>query len=102
MRSPLRKIREWNERRWLTSGVKAWERRRAKGVWRFILLYGLLWGAWMFVIMSLWEYFCLGRFGIKLRSEVIFPVYLVGGWFVGFVKCIFTEDKYQKTIKGKS
>ena len=44
----------WNK--WLYGDVKKWERLRAKGPWRFILIRGALgWGISMASFWSLWE-----------------------------------------------
>jgi hypothetical protein len=100
MRNPFRKIQERDERRWLTRGVKAWERRRAKGARRFVSLYGFLWCAVMSLIMVLPDYFRHRPLPIDLLYGTV-AVNLTLGLIAGFVTWNLTEDKYRQTIKRK-
>ena len=101
MRNPVKVISEWNDRRWRTHGVKVWERRRAKGMRLFVLMFGAMWGAWMIIVMSLVEYLMDGTIRAEsLKFKV--PIYLIGGFIVGLVGWWSNENKYRKHIGGES
>lgn len=101
MRNPVKVISEWNDRRWRTHGVKAWERRRAKGIVLFVLMFGAMWGAWMIIVLSLAEYLWDGTFRVESLKFTV-PIYLVGGFIVGLVVWGDNENKYRKHISGES
>lgn len=95
MWNPFNAWSEWSERRWRTSGVKKWERQRARGAWPFVLKFALAWGAWMVGVLCLVEYFWDG----VIRAESLLvrvPVYFLGGLFVGWAVWAATEKKYLK------
>jgi hypothetical protein len=101
MRNPLEAISEWNDRRWRTHGIKAWERRRTKGVWLFVLMFGAMWGAWMAIVLSLVEYLFDGTFRVESLKFTV-PFYLIGGFIVGLAVWWGNENRYRKHTGGKS
>ena len=74
-----------------------WERIRAKGMWRFVLLYWVLgWGGFMIIIASGYSYFFRHR-GFSVDDLIItIPTYLVGGFIIGLVLWLIGEYQYQK------
>ncbi len=68
-----------------------WERTRAKGMWRFVLLYGVLgWGGLAIIATSTLLY------GWNKLSLVV-PIYLVAGFAFGLGCWCIGESKYRKT-----
>ncbi len=68
-----------------------WERTRAKGMWRFVLLYGVLcWGGFAIIATSTliygWD-----------KLSLVAPIYLVAGFVFGLFCWFIGEYKYRKT-----
>jgi hypothetical protein len=74
-----------------------WERIRAKGMWRFVLLYGVLWwGGIMIIVTSIYGFF-FRRLRYTLDDlEVLIPAFLVSGLVVGLVNWHAREYRYDK------
>ena len=74
-----------------------WGQTRAKGVWRFVLLYGvLLWGGLMIVARSVIDFFFSGpRFLDNLGITV--TVSLAAGFVFGWAMWLIGEHKYRKS-----
>lgn len=76
-----------------------WERTRTKGMWRFVLLYGVLvWGGAMSITTWIIAMLVNGQDNVSIRV----PIFLVSGivfglgcWFVG-------EYKYRKSSTNAS
>ena len=75
-----------------------WGKIRAKGMWRFVLLYGVLWwGTFMIVGTSAYNYFLRRReFSEGLYISV--PVYLVGGLVFGLAIWLVGEYQYRRGL----
>jgi uncharacterized membrane protein YedE/YeeE len=70
-----------------------WERTRAKGMWRFVLIYGvLIWGGSMCIVTSLLATVINGRDNLTIRV----PVFLVSGLVFGFGCWFVGEYLYRK------
>jgi hypothetical protein len=66
-----------------------WEKTRAKGMWHFVLVYGVLcWGGFMAVAMSVVSRAHLG---------ITIPIYLFSGFVFGLVCWLAGEYKYRKS-----
>lgn len=74
-----------------------WERTRAKGMWRFVLLYGvLLWGGLMIVVRSVFDFFVSSpRLLDNLTVHV--PIFVVAGFIFGLAMWLIAEHKYRKS-----
>ena len=74
-----------------------WERTRAKGFWRFVLLYWvLLFGGFMIVVTSIFDYFS-GPYGLRLeRLKIRVPIWLITGFVTGVIVWFYAEYKYKK------
>lgn len=74
-----------------------WEQTRAKGMWRFVLLYGvLLWGGLMILIRLAFDFFFSGpRLLVNLMIHV--PILAVTGFIFGLVLWRIGENKYRKS-----
>ena len=74
-----------------------WERTRSKGMWRFVLLYGVvLFGGLMIVLMSVFN-MMLGTFAyINLFYTV--PIYLLGGFVFGLAVWFVGEYMYGRAL----
>jgi hypothetical protein len=72
-----------------------WEKLRTKGMWYFVLLYGVLWwGGFMIIATSTYDYF-FGYRGFQfedLRRTV--PIYVIGGLVFGLVMWLIGESGY--------
>ena len=79
-----------------------WERTGAKGMWRFVLLYGvLLWGGFMIIAMSVYDFFfSRSRFVDNLSITV--PTFLVAGFVFGLAIWFNGEYKYRKSSSNAS
>lgn len=67
-----------------------WEQTRAKGLWRFVLLYWVLgWGGVMIIATSLYS---------RVSLSIIVPLYLVAGFVSGLSCWLVGEDKYRKSL----
>jgi uncharacterized membrane-anchored protein len=73
-----------------------WERTRVKGIWRFVLLYGVLfWGGLMIIVASVYS-MIVGAFVYNnLRFTV--PVFLVCGFVFGLALWAVGEYMYRKS-----
>jgi hypothetical protein len=68
-----------------------WERTRAEGMWRFVLLNGVLcWGGLMSVATS-----ALSAFNPR-NMAVTVPIYLAGGFVFGLACWLYGERLYRK------
>ena len=78
-----------------------WERTRVKGMWRFVLLYGVLfWGGFMIVITSVYS-MIVGAFVYNnLKFNV--PVFLVSGFVFGLAVWLVGEYMYRKSSNDAS
>lgn len=66
-----------------------WERTRAKGMWHFVLLYGVLcWGGIMSLVPALYR---------PERMMITIPVYLVSGLVFGLACWFYAEYLYRKS-----
>jgi hypothetical protein len=66
-----------------------WERTRAKGMWRFVLLNGVLcWGGLMSAAMSVYN---------ARNLTLTVPIYLAGGFAFGLACWLFGEHLYRKS-----
>jgi hypothetical protein len=75
-----------------------WEKIRAKGKWRFVMLYGVLcFGMLSFVLGGLFGYFFFqSGFDLKrLLPEVM--GFLVMGFFWGWMMWRINENKYRES-----
>jgi hypothetical protein len=70
-----------------------WEQTRAKGMWRFVLLYGvLIWGGSMSIATSLIALILNGRDNLMIRV----PIFLISGFFFGLGCWFYAEFMYRK------
>jgi hypothetical protein len=74
-----------------------WERTRAKGMWRFVLLWGLVVGGAMIFAVAIFDYFLtpteLFFRGLTIKVPIFLLAAFVGGvilWWVG-------EYQYKKS-----
>ena len=74
-----------------------WERTRAMGFWRFVLLYWvLLFGGFMIVVTSVFDYFS-GPYGPgfeRLKTRV--PIWLIAGFVTGVIVWCYAEYQYKR------
>jgi hypothetical protein len=74
-----------------------WERTRAKGMWRFVSLYGAVMSVCMIIATSLFDYFT-SPYGLRLEQmKVRVPVFLISGLIAGVVIWFIGEYQYQKS-----
>ena len=75
-----------------------WVRTRAKGLWRFVLLYWvLLWGGFMIIGTSIFEYFT-SSYGLRLEWLGIRALtWLITGFVTGVAIWFYAEHKYKKS-----
>jgi hypothetical protein len=79
-----------------------WERTRAKGMWHFVLLYGVLfWGGFMMIAMSAYRFFVRG---LRFLDELSFlvPIFLVAGFVFGLGCWLVGEYMYRKSSSNAS
>lgn len=73
-----------------------WEQTRAKGMWRFVLLYWVLgWGGLAIVATSTLIY------GWN-NWRIVVPIYLVAGFLAGLACWFVVEYKYRKSSASTS
>jgi hypothetical protein len=74
-----------------------WERIRAKGMWRYVLLrWVLFWGVFMIIFWSVYRFFVRGL-GFLDDLKFIVPIFLVVGFLGGLVTWRISENKYRKS-----
>ena len=80
-----------------------WERIRAKGMWRFVLVYGVLWwGGFMIIATSIYGLF-FRRLSYSLDDfSITVPALLVGGFVFGLACWFVGEYKYQRSSSNAS
>jgi hypothetical protein len=77
--------------------IERWEKIRAKGKWRYCLVYGsLFWGGFMGVFLSLFD-LLQKEFDIK-RSVLRLGIFLLFGFFYGMWQWK-TKEKYHQQYK---
>jgi UDP-N-acetylmuramyl pentapeptide phosphotransferase/UDP-N-acetylglucosamine-1-phosphate transferase len=72
-----------------------WERKRAKGMFRYVLWVTYMFGGWMIVVSALFDY----REYHNLRFDrLLFPiiVYPIAGFFIGLIGWLDNERKYNR------
>lgn len=73
-----------------------WERTRSRGMWRFVLLYGVvLWGGLMIVAVSAYS-MITGTF-VSSNLKITVPVFLVAGLVFGLAVWFVGEAMYRKS-----
>lgn len=74
-----------------------WERTRARGLWRFVLLYGVIVSVFMIIVTSVFDYFS-GPAGLQFEQlKIRVPIFLVSGLIGGIVVWFIGEYQYQKS-----
>ena len=79
-----------------------WERVKAKGMWRFVLLYGILiWGGSMLIAFSAYRFLVRG---LRFLDELSFlvPIFLVSGFAFGVICWLVGEHKHRKSSSDAS
>jgi hypothetical protein len=93
MKKLRNRFHAWRARRRLEH-LQRWERERAKGKARFVILTALLWSALMIGALSLAELYFEGTLdGLRLKTRVIY--YLIAGPIVGLVLWWINEGRYK-------
>jgi Ni/Fe-hydrogenase subunit HybB-like protein len=78
-----------------------WERTRVKGIWRFVLLYGVLfWGGLMIVVASVYR-MIVGTFVVN-NLKLTVPIFLVCGFVFGVALWLVGEYMYRKSSSDDS
>jgi len=73
----------------------SWERLRKKGLFKFILIHGmLLWGGGMALFMNLYFVFRL-NYPWTPTLYFVTPIFLLGGLVFGFLLWQILEKRYQ-------
>ena len=74
-----------------------WKQTRARGMWRFILLNGiLLFGSALIISTSIFDYF-FSYNGLRLQDLYIkAPIYFISGLVFGLIVWFYGEYQYQK------
>ena len=79
-----------------------WELTRAKGMWRFVLLYGvLLWGGFMIIARAIFDFF-FSRPRFMDNLSIIVPTFLVAGFIFGLAVWFIGEYMYRKSSSNAS
>ena len=74
-----------------------WRLTRARGMWRFVLLYGIVLCVAMLIATSIFDYFT-SFYGIRFQDLYIkVPIYLVSGMVSGLVIWFLAEYQYNKS-----
>jgi prolipoprotein diacylglyceryltransferase len=73
-----------------------WERTRAKGMFRFVVLYGVMFAVGLSFATSVFDYFTSSR-GFQ-PEDLIFeiPIYLISGLITGTAIWLVAESQYKK------
>jgi hypothetical protein len=76
-----------------------WERTRAGGFWRYILLYWILiFGGAMIAVKSVFNYLFTG-WGFRLESMAIeAPITLITAFAFGSIIWLISENRYRKSL----
>jgi hypothetical protein len=77
-----------------------WEKTRAKGMWRFVLLSGVFgFGGTMIIATSILDYF-FSYNGFRFQDLYFkVPIYLISGLAFGLFIWFYGEYQYQKNSK---
>lgn len=79
-----------------------WERTRAKGMWRFVLLSGVLfWGGLVIIFWSIYRYLVRGL-GFLDELSFTVPIFLAAGFVFGLTTWLIAEHKYRKSSSNAS
>jgi hypothetical protein len=100
MNNPWKKFKEWDERRWQMSGVKKWERTRAKGKMRYALENAVFLALFVTVFNALWSWVETNGWSIHgampqnfYRDLFIKPV----AWFIaGYISGVISWNRVEK------
>ncbi len=78
-----------------------WERTRAKGIWRFVLLYGVLFWGGLSIIANASFNMITGTF-VSSRLSLTVPVFLVSGFVFGLALWLVGEYMYRNSSSADS
>jgi len=73
-----------------------WELTRSKGMWRFVLLYGVLIFGGVMIIAESGYSMMIGTFGYK-NLKLTAPIFLVSGFVFGLALWLVGEYMYRKS-----
>ncbi len=75
-----------------------WERTRAIGFWRYVLLIGLALSGAMHVAMSIFDYLTSTSelYGLRFQYLVKALIWLITGLVIGVIVWFYAEYKYKK------
>lgn len=84
------------------SQIAKWERTKAKGFWRFVLLWVLVFGGAMIVATSIFDYFSGPQGFILENLKIRAPIFLIAGFIGGVVLWFVGEYRYKRSAGSAS
>ncbi|MDE2427150.1 MAG: hypothetical protein KGM99_00380 [Burkholderiales bacterium] len=79
--------------------LQRWANTRRKGLWRFILMNGVLgWGVTTAILWSIFMSMTSQNFDFKTRFPLALVIFPLGGIFWGYFVWRETEKLYQKQL----
>lgn len=85
-----------------TSQKAKWERTRAKGFWRFVLLSGVVMSGAMIIAVAVFDYFTSPQGFTLEHLKIRVPIFLVGGFAAGAVIWFIGEYLHKKNFGSAS
>lgn len=83
------------------SAIRKWEKTRAIGLLRYVVVYGvLLWGALSGALFSLFKVLLDPSIGYLSIATYAMPIFMVGGVMWGVGAWYLTEWQYRATKNG--
>ena len=101
MLKAIKKLFDWTE-----SDIAAWEKIRQKGLWRFMLWYGLGFSGIMFLVMGIVTFFTwlpapAGLASLFFQLIVVAIVCLLGGFITSLVTWWMEDGIYRKITQSR-
>jgi hypothetical protein len=73
-----------------------WEQTRARGMWRFVLLWTVLLGGAMIAVTAMFDYFVPGSRPVLENMKIRVPILLVSAFVSGLTLWFVTEWRHRK------
>jgi hypothetical protein len=90
MKNLFRRFRAWRERR-QQKNREWWKRKRAKGIFRYVLWFTVTFGGLMIIVSSLIDYWDYHKLRVQRFTIIYYPVF---GILIGLIAWWANERKY--------
>lgn len=73
-----------------------WEQTRARGMWRFVLLWTVMLGVAMIIATAMFDYFVSGSRPVLENMRIRVPIFLLSAFVSGLTLWFVSEWRYRK------